>query len=91
MRTFKPLNDMILVEPEHEEDSNGPLMKSDHTLVKPMFGTVISIGPGRLDIPMNVIKGERVTFPQLGGRNITLEDGKEYLIIRQGELFGTYD
>jgi chaperonin GroES len=86
----KPLHDRLLVKPIEETKTQGGLIIPDSAKDKPMRGTVIAVGPGKLDDagslrPLDVNKGDRVLFNKYAGTEIQL-DGDEHLIIREDDV-----
>jgi len=55
---------------------------------KPQQGKVIAIGDGLKDKPVTVKVGDTVLYGKYSGTEITI-DGKEYLIMRNSDIFGT--
>ena len=74
-----------------ETKSSGGILIPDSAKEKPMRGTVIAVGPGRvLDSgevkALDVKKGDKVLFGGYAGSEVKL-DGKEYLIVNESEIF----
>ncbi len=90
---IRPLADRVLVEPLKEKDTKkGGIIIPDTAKEKPQEGTVIAVGPGRVDdsgkrVPMNVKDGDRILMPKYGGTEVKIDD-KEYQIIREDEILG---
>jgi len=90
---IKPLADRVLVEPLKEKDmKKGGIIIPDTAKEKPQEGTVIAVGPGRVDdsgkrVPMNVKEGDKILMPKYGGTEVKMDD-KEYQIIREDEILG---
>jgi chaperonin GroES len=90
---IKPLGDRVLVEPLKEKDAKkGGIIIPDTAKEKPQEGTVIAVGPGRVDdsgkrVPMNVKDGDRILMPKYGGTEVKIDE-KEYQIIREEEILG---
>ena len=73
----KPLNDRVLVKRiESEERSAGGIIIPDTAKEKPQEGTVIAVGPGKLDkgerIALNVAIGDRVLFGKYSGTEVNI-------------------
>ncbi len=89
---IKPLADRLVVKPSAvEEKTKGGIIVPDTAKEKPVLGEVIAVGPGRRGddgkvIPMDVKKGDKVLYGKYSGTEVTL-DGKEYLIMRESDLF----
>ena len=89
--SFTPQGDRVLVEPaQAEEKTAGGIIIPDTAKEKPQKGSVIAVGPGKKkDEPMTVKVGDRVLYGKYAGTEITI-DGKEYLIMRQDDIFGNF-
>ena len=78
----KPLADRVLIEPNPaEEKTAGGLFIPDTAKEKPLAGKVIAAGPGTSDVKMEV----KVLYGKYAGTEITI-DGKDYLIMKQGDI-----
>ncbi|MBI3502101.1 MAG: co-chaperone GroES [Bacteroidetes bacterium] len=86
---FQPQGDRVLVEPAAaEEKTAGGIIIPDTAKEKPQKGTIVAVGPGKKkDEPMTVKPGDTVFYGKYSGTEITV-DGKEYLIMRQDDVFG---
>jgi len=92
MFSIKPLHEKVVVERmDAETKSAGGILIPDTAKEKPMRGTVIAVGPGRvLDTgevkALDVKKGDKVLFGGYAGSEVKL-DGKDYLIVNESEIF----
>ncbi|MFP4088837.1 MAG: co-chaperone GroES [Cyclobacteriaceae bacterium] len=87
--SFKPNEDRVLVEPAAaEERTASGIIIPDTAKEKPQQGTVVAVGPGKKDEPLSVKVGDKVLYGKYAGTEITF-DGKEYLIMRGSDIFGT--
>ena len=88
---FNPQGDRVLVEPAAaEEKTAGGIIIPDTAKEKPQKGTVVAIGPGKKkDEPITLKVGDHVLYGKYSGTEITIE-GKEYLIMRQDDIFGNF-
>jgi chaperonin GroES len=92
MLSLKPLREKVVVERmDAETKSAGGILIPDTAKEKPMRGTVIAVGPGRVlesgEVkPLDVKKGDQVLFGGYAGSEVKLE-GKEYLIVNESEIF----
>ncbi len=83
---IKPLEDRIVVQANEAETTTASgLVIPDTAKEKPQEGTVMSIGPGRVDdkgtrIPMDVKVGDVVIYSKYGGTEVKY-NGEEYLIL----------
>jgi len=88
---LKPLEDRVLVQPlDAEEVTAGGIVLPDAAKEKPLRGTVIAAGPGRLNDsgerdPMNVAVGDEVVYGQYAGSEVTL-DGTDYKVLREADI-----
>ena len=92
MTMIKPLSDRVVVKAqEAEEKTSSGLYIPDTAKEKPQRGTVVSVGPGRVEngakIEMSVKAGDTVLYGKYSGTEITL-DGDEYLIMRESDILG---
>lgn len=91
--SLRPLNDRILVQRGQEDtETKGGIIIPDTAKEKPVQGTVVAIGNGRMGdngklIAMDVKVDDRVLFSKYGGTDVKI-DGKDYLILRQDDVFG---
>ena len=92
MFSIKPLNEKVVVERmDAETKSAGGILIPDSAKEKPMKGTVIAVGPGRVlesgEVKaLEVKKGDKVLFGGYAGSEVKL-DGKNYLIVDESEIF----
>ena len=85
---FKPLADRILIEPTAAETTTASgIIIPDTAKEKPQEGTVVAVGPGKKDEPTTVKVGDRVLYGKYSGSELKL-DGKDFLIVREGDLLG---
>lgn len=84
---LKPIGDRIVVEaaPAEERTASG-LYIPDTAKEKPQQGTVVAVGAGKKDEPMTVKVGDVVLYGKYGGTEINHE-GKEYLIMREADIY----
>ena len=92
MTMIKPLSDRVVVKAqEAEEKTSSGLYIPDSAKEKPQRGTVVSVGPGRVEngakIEMSVKEGDTVLYGKYSGTEIAL-DGKDYLIMRESDILG---
>jgi chaperonin GroES len=85
--SIKPLADRVLVEPAPAEQKTASgLIIPDTAKEKPQKGSIIAVGTGKKDEPMTVKVGDTVLYGKYSGTEITVE-GKEYLIMREADIF----
>ena len=86
--SFKPLADRVLIEPAPAEQVTASgIIIPDTAKEKPLKGTVVAAGTGKKDEPMTVKVGETVIYGQYSGTEIKI-DGKDYLIMREADIYG---
>ena len=89
---LKPLADRVIVKPmEAEEKTKGGIILPDTAKEKPIEGTIIAVGPGKVtddgkQIKMEVKEGDKVLYGKYSGTEVTVE-GEEYLIMRESDIF----
>ncbi len=84
---IKPLADRVIVEPAPaEEKTPGGIIIPDTAKEKPQKGTVVAVGPGKKDEPTTVKVGDKVLYGKYAGTEINI-DGKEYLIMRESDIY----
>ncbi len=92
--SFKPLHDRVLVRRiEEDEKTAGGLIIPDSAKEKPQQGEVMAVGDGaRKDtgelIPLAVKAGDTVLFGKWSGTEVRLDDGKDYLIMKESDILG---
>ena len=85
------LHDRVLVERLKSDDRTpGGIVLPDAAKEKPRLGTVVAVGPGRLDdrgqvVAVSVRVGDRVYFSAYAGSEVTVE-GKDYLVLNESEI-----
>jgi chaperonin GroES len=90
--TIKPLSDRVVVRPqEAEEKTAGGLFIPDTAKEKPQRGTVVAVGPGKVEngtkVDMSVKEGDTVLYGKYAGTEITLGD-EEVMIMRESDILG---
>ena len=85
---FRPLADRVLIEPIRAETKTASgIIIPDTAKEKPQEGTVIAVGPGKVDEPTTVKAGDKVLYGKYAGSELKL-DGKDYLIVKESDLLG---
>jgi chaperonin GroES len=92
MTNIQPLSDRVVVRPEPaEEKTSSGLYIPDTAKEKPQRGTVIAVGPGRVEngtkIDMTVKEGDKVLYGKYSGSEIMISE-EEYLIMRETDILG---
>ncbi len=91
---IRPLADRVVVKPvEREEKTKGGIYLPDTaSKERPMEGTVLAVGEGRVDdngrrVPMHVKPGDKVLFAKYSGTEYKVDD-VEYLILAEKDILG---
>ena len=92
MGKLTPLADRVVVQPQDaEETTSGGLIIPDTAKEKPQKGTVISVGPGKVEdgkkVEMTVSKGDSVLYGKYAGTEVTIDD-EDLLIMRESDILG---
>ena len=92
MAGIKPLGDRVVVKSvDAEEKTAGGLFIPDTAKEKPQKGTIVAVGPGRIEngtkIDMSVKAGDTVLYGKYAGTEINL-DSEDYLIMRESDILG---
>jgi len=89
----KPLEDRILVRPLVAEDKTASgIYLPESAKEKPMKGTVVAMGPGKLldngeRVIPSVKSGDTVVYSKYAGTEVEIKN-ESHLIIRESELLG---
>ena len=92
----KPLEDRILVRPLEAEDKTASgIYLPESAKEKPMQGTVVAMGPGRLldsgeRVEPTVKAGDTVVYSKYAGTEVEIKN-ESHLIIRESELLGVIE
>lgn len=95
MAQFKiqPLQDRVIVKPkEAEETTKGGIILPDTAKEKPIEGTVVAVGEGKVTedgklVKLTVKVGDTVLYGKYSGTEVKIE-GEEYLIMRESDIYG---
>ena len=83
---IKPLSDRVVVEPAAAETKTaGGIYIPDTAKEKPQKGTVLAVGPGKVDEPTTLKVGDVVLYGKYSGTELNVE-GKELLIMRESDI-----
>ena len=89
----RPLDDRVLIKPEEpEEKTAGGIYLPESAQEKPLIGTVLATGPGKLNddgsrTEPSVKKGDNVLYGKYSGTEVDI-DGDQHMILRESELLG---
>lgn len=93
---IRPLSDRIVVQPQETESKSagGIVIPDTADKDKPMQGSVVAVGEGKLVDgkihPLQVKVGDKVLFGKYAGTNVKL-DSKEMLIMREEDVLGVIE
>lgn len=93
---IRPLHDRVIVKRvDSESKTKGGLYIPDTAKEKPIEGTVLAVGNGKiLDDgsvrKLEVKEGDRVLFGNYSGTEVKLE-GEEHLILREDDILGVVE
>lgn len=83
---IKPLADRVVIAPKEAETKTASgLFIPDSAKEKPQMGTVVAVGPGRKDEPMEVKPGDVVLYGKYAGTEVSV-DAQDYLILKQSDI-----
>ena len=93
---IKPLEDRILVQANEAETTTASgIVIPDTAKEKPQEGTVLAVGPGRVDdsgkrIPIDVKVGDTVLYSKYGGTEVKY-GGEEYLVLSARDVLAVIE
>lgn len=93
---IRPLQDRVIVKRlKEEEKTKGGLYIPDSAKEKPVEGTVLAVGNGKVLEDgtvrrLDVKEGDRVLFGKYSGTEVKL-DGEEHLILREDDILGVIE
>ena len=89
---LKPLGDRVVIKPRKPEEKTkgGIYLPDTATKDKPLIGTVMAVGSGKImddgaRAPMEVKVDDEVIFSKYAGTEIKVE-GEDYLIMREEDI-----
>ena len=91
--SVKPLEDRVLVRPlEAEEKTASGIYLPESAKEKPMQGTVVATGPGKMldngeRVEPSIKNGDTVVYSKYAGTEVEIKN-ETHLIIRESELLG---
>jgi chaperonin GroES len=93
---IRPLQDRVIVKRvKEEEKTKGGLYIPDTAKEKPIEGTVVAVGSGKVAEDgtvrkLDVKEGDRVLFGKYSGTEVKIE-GEEHLILREDDILGVIE
>jgi chaperonin GroES len=94
--TIKPLEDRIVVQANEAETTTASgIVIPDTAKEKPQEGTVIAVGPGRVDdngnrVPVDVKVGDTVLYSKYGGTEVKY-GVDEYLVLSARDVLAVIE
>lgn len=93
---IRPLHDRVVIKRlEEERTSAGGIVIPDSATEKPIRGTVVAIGAGKMladgkVVPLAVKEGDTVVFGKYSGTEIKI-DGQELIVMREEDIMGVVE
>ena len=88
---IKPLQDRVVIKKaEVEEKTMGGIILTAASKEQPQFATIVAVGPGTKDEPMELKVGDKVVFAKYSGTDIKY-DGEEFTIMRQSDILAVVE
>jgi chaperonin GroES len=93
---IKPLEDRVVVQANEAETTTASgLVIPDTAKEKPQEGTVVAVGPGRIDdkgnrVPLDVKVGDVVVYSKYGGTEIVY-GGQDLLVLSSRDLLAVVE
>ncbi len=90
---IRPLHDRVVIKRlDEERTSAGGIVIPDSAAEKPVRGTVVAVGNGKMladgkVVPLAVKKGDTVVFGKYAGTEIKL-NGEEVIVMREEDIMG---
>jgi chaperonin GroES len=89
---LQPLGDRVIVKPVTKEEKTsafGIIIPESVDKERPAKGTVVAVGPGKMEdgkmLPMNVRVGQQVLFSKYGYDEVKVE-GEEFYILAESNI-----
>jgi len=93
---LRPLHDRVIIKRmEEERTSPGGIVIPDSATEKPIRGSVIAAGNGKLNdsgknVPLDVKVGDTVLFGKYSGTEVKVE-GEELLVMREEDIMAVVE
>jgi chaperonin GroES len=93
---LRPLHDRVIIKRmEEERTSPGGIVIPDSATEKPVRGSVVAAGNGKLNdsgsvVPMDVKVGDTVLFGKYSGTEVKVE-GEELLVMREEDIMAVVE
>ena len=92
---LEPLNDRVVIKQKDADNmTKGGLHLPEQTKEKPTSGTVVAVGPGKVNessnlISLNVKVGDEVLYERYGGSEVEV-DGEKFVVVRENEIIAIF-
>lgn len=91
-----PLGDRIVLKQlEAEETTKSGIVLPGQNKEKPQQAEVIAVGPGGVidgkEIKMEVKAGDKVIYSKYAGTEVKLDEGEEYIIVKQSDVLAVIE
>ena len=93
---IRPLADRIVVKrTKEEEKTKGGIIIPDTAKEKPVEGTVVAVGNGKIlkdgkQRPLDVKAGDTILFGKYSGQEVRV-DGVDYLIMKEDDVLAIHE
>ena len=94
--SIRPLHDRVVIKRlDEERKSSGGIVIPDTAAEKPIRGSVIAIGPGKMltdgkVVPLALKKGDVVVFGKYAGTEVKL-NGEEFIVMREDDIMAVVE
>ena len=94
--SVRPLEDRVLVKPNDPETRTASgIFLPESAKEKPMQGTIIAVGPGKLSdkgerTALSVKAGDTIVYGKYSGTEVEI-DGVDHMILRESEILGVIE
>ena len=94
---IRPLHDRVVVRRKAEEEKTaGGILLPGAAKEKPNQGEVVAVGTGKVldsgDVrPLAVKVGDQVVFGRYADSNTIKEDGEEFIIMNENDIYGVIE
>lgn len=92
MKKIRPLGNRVLIQRAKAQTTKGGILLPDSAAEKPKEGTVVAVGPGKIDEQgnketMQLKVGDRVLFSSYAGTEVKGQE-EELLIMSEDDILG---
>ena len=92
---IRPLQDRLVVKrTQEEEKTKGGIIIPDTAKEKPLEGTVVAVGSGKIVkggkvLPLDVKEGDKVLFGKYSGTEVKVE-GEDLVLLREEDVLAVF-